>query len=144
MEQIKTIKECETEADFRNAFPVINELRPHLSEESYFRLLKPMQEAGYRLFVLEQDGEVIACAGIEVATNFYNGRHLYLHDLVTRSDCRSCGYGERLLGELEAWGREQGCELVSLTSRFIRKDAHRFYEERMGYDKESYVFLKEL
>ncbi|SFS64128.1 GNAT family N-acetyltransferase [Marininema halotolerans] len=144
MDKTIVVKECITETDFRQAFPVINELRPHLTEAMYFEWLQPMQKEGYRLFVIEEEGEVVACAGIEIMTNFYNGRHLYLHDLVTRSDRRSCGHGERLLSELEEWGRAQGCERVALTSRFIRKDAHRFYEERMGYDKESYAFLKDI
>jgi hypothetical protein len=39
---------------------------------------------------------------------------------------------------------EQGCERVSLASGFPRTDAHRFYEERMGYERVSFVFTKGL
>lgn len=97
---------------------------------------------GYRLFALEEDGEILAVTGVTIRTTLYYGKHLFIHDLVTRADRRSRGCGERLLSYVEEWGRSRGCGSVALTSGLARRDAHRFYEERMGYDRVSHVFRK--
>ncbi|MFC4076228.1 GNAT family N-acetyltransferase [Salinithrix halophila] len=139
------IKECRSERDWRRVWPVIQELRSHLSEDDYLTLLETMRkEEGYRLFYLEEAGEIMACAGIAVRTTFYYGKHVFVHELVTRSDQRSRGFGERLLAAVERWGQEQGCTRIALTSGLSRHKAHRFYEEKMGYGKKSYAFVKEL
>ena len=38
----------------------------------------------------------------------------------------------------------EGCEVVGLSSGLRRVDAHRFYEERMGYDRAGFVFTKQV
>jgi len=63
---------------------------------------------------------------------------------VTREEERSKGYGAELLRHVEAFARDNGCQLVELTSGVQRKDAHRFYEEKMGYSRTSWVFRKAL
>nr|WP_302104483.1 GNAT family N-acetyltransferase [Polycladomyces sp. WAk] len=139
-----TIRELTTEEDFQSAFPLIRQLRNDLSREKYAELLHAMRKEGYRLFGLERDGEWMALAGAGIRHNFYNGRHLFVYDLVTDSHQRSKGYGAMLLTHLEAWARANGCEKVELTSGVQRKDAHRFYERKMGYNRTGWVFRKEL
>lgn len=85
----------------------------------------------------------MALAGVAVGTNFYNGRHLFIYDLVTRAEERSKSYGAELVRYLETFARAQGCRLVELTSGVQREDAHRFYE-KMGYARNSWVFRKGL
>lgn len=43
------IFEVGSRAEFKRAFPVMQELRPHLNEASYLTLLDEMIPAGYRL-----------------------------------------------------------------------------------------------
>ncbi|EGK08573.1 GNAT family N-acetyltransferase [Kroppenstedtia eburnea] len=136
------IRELTTEAEWRRAYPVMKELRTHLEPESYLQLVQEMRGEGYRLFALEEDGEILAVTGVTIRTTLYYGKHLFIHDLVTRADRRSRGCGERLLSYVEEWGRSRGCGSVALTSGLARRDAHRFYEERMGYDRVSHVFRK--
>ncbi|WP_329610031.1 GNAT family N-acetyltransferase [Microaerobacter geothermalis] len=62
-----------------------------------------------------------------------HGRHVWVYDLVTHSDYRSKGYGEKLLEFIHKWGEENGCKTVALSSGVERRDAHRFYEKKMGY-----------
>lgn len=139
------IAELTTVDEWREAFPVMRELRSHLDEESFLHLLKEMRtESDYRLFALREAGKIVALAGAVVTTNLYNGRHLFIHELVTRAECRSQGYGERLLSFLHRWGREKKCTRAVLSSNLVRRDAHRFYEEKMGYKKVSFVFRREL
>jgi GNAT superfamily N-acetyltransferase len=82
-------------------------------------------------------------AGAGVRTNFYNGRHLLVYDLVTRAGRRSEGHGERLMAFLEDWALDRDCECVTLESGRWREDAHRFYEDKLDMEKFCYTFKKE-
>lgn len=139
------IVELTSADEFRRAYPVMNELRTHLmTVEEYETQLAKMREDGYRLFAAVEDDEYVALAGIAIRTNFYYGRFLYVYDLITSESVRSKGHGKALLDHLEALARDRGCQTIALSSGVQRQDAHRFYEDRMGYDRVSYVFKKEL
>ncbi|GAA5344539.1 GNAT family N-acetyltransferase [Planifilum fimeticola] len=138
------IRELTKKDEWIEAFPLMKELRTHLDQDTYLSLLEEMRPQGYRLFALEENGRMVALAGVAVMVNLYNGRYLFIYDLVTKEGERSKGYGEKLLRHLEAFARDQGCRLVELTSGLKRKNAHRFYEEKMGYTRNSWVFRKRL
>lgn len=138
------IREATTDAERREVFPVVAELRDHLDLESYLALFEQMREEGYRLFALYADGEPVAAAGVKIATNFYLGRHAYVYDLVTAEGERSKGHGERLLSFVHDWAAERDCDAVELESGQWREDAHRFYTERMGYEEYCTSFVYRL
>lgn len=138
------IQELTTEAEWRAAFPVVQQLRDHLSEAQYLEYLEAMREEGYRLFAVVEAGTIVAVAGVVVRTNFYNGRHLFVYDLVTDEDRRSEGFGERLMRFVTDWAHDNGCESITLESGLWRDDAHRFYEDRLEMDRYCYTFKKEL
>ncbi|GAB3326846.1 GNAT family N-acetyltransferase [Haloplanus salinarum] len=138
------VRELTTEAEWRAAFPVLSQLREHLSEDQFIDRLRRMHEEGYRLFALFRRGEAVSVAGVALRTNFYNGRHLFVYDLVTRTDRRSEGHGSRLMAFLEDWARERNCESITLESGLWRSDAHRFYEDELGMERFCYTFKKEL
>jgi GNAT superfamily N-acetyltransferase len=85
-----------------------------------------------------------AVTGFMPMITLYNGRFIWVCDLVTDPDQRSKGYGEALLSYVENWAKDNGYNIVSLSSGLQREAAHRFYEEKMEYDKVSYVFLKKV
>lgn len=126
------------------AFPLMKQLRPYLDEPRYLSLLADMIPRGYRMFAVRDGSALRAVAGIDLSVNLYHGRHVWVYDLVTDEHARSRGVGQLLLRHVEAFGRTHGCERISLASGLVRKDAHRFYEERMGYERVSYVFTKAL
>lgn len=138
------IRELTTEPGYRSAFPVISQLRDHLSEATYLENLDAMRGEGYRLFALFVGDAIVSVAGVAVRTNFYNGRHLFVYDLVTREESRSEGHGARLMEFVESWARDQGCAALSLESGLWREDAHRFYDEELDMEKYCYTFKKEL
>jgi len=138
------VRELTTEAEWRAAFPVLSELRDHLSETEFLEYLSEMRAEGYRLFALFEGEEIVSVAGVAVRTNFYNGRHLFVYDLVTRADRRSEGHGTRLVTFLEEWARDRDCESITLESGLWREDAHRFYEDDLDMDRFCYTFKKEL
>lgn len=139
-----TIKELVNENQWKKAFPVMKELRTGLNEERYWQLTAAMRKEGYRMFALFDNEEIVTIAGVIVLTSLYNGKYLWVHDLITTASKRSKGYGKRLLSFMEQWAKENNCETVALSSGLQRVDAHRFYENKMSFEKTSYVFKKEL
>ena len=136
------IRELTTESEWRDAYPVVSQLREDPSETGYLERLQEMREEGYHLFAVVTADEMVAVAGAGVRTNFYNGRHLFVSDLVTREDRRSEGHGAAMMAFLEEWARERGYESITLESGLWREDAHRFYEE-LDMEKFCYTFRKE-
>lgn len=138
------IKELVQQKEWLEAFPIINELRTHLTEHTYLDFLQRMREEGYKLFALYDNDQIVAVTGIALKTNFYYGMHVFVYDLVTQSSQRSKGYGEQLLAYIHEYAKKNGCEIVALESGLQRIDAHRFYETKMGYEKFCYSFKKVL
>jgi GNAT superfamily N-acetyltransferase len=138
------IQELETEEEWLDAFPVMSQLRTHLDVNSYLNYLREMTDDGYRLFAASVDGEIVSLVGIGIQVNMYYGRHVWVYELVTDDDYRSEGHGLELLSFVEEWAEERDCELVALSSGLQRENAHRFYEERVGMKRASYVYKQPL
>ncbi|MFV8828948.1 GNAT family N-acetyltransferase [Alkalihalobacterium sp. APHAB7] len=137
------IKELSNETEWIEAFPVMSQLRSHLDQETYVELVsEATKKEKYKLAGLYDEGEVVAVIGFMPMITLYYGRFLWVCDLVTDQNKRSKGYGEKLLAYVEEWAKTNGFESVALSSGLQRTDAHRFYEEKMNYDKVSYVFKK--
>jgi GNAT superfamily N-acetyltransferase len=136
------IIELDSEADWKEAFQVVKELRTHLSYEQYVSMLETMKPNGYRGFLLKEGETPVAYTGITERVNFYDGHHLFVYELVTKESERSKGYGEALLTFIENLAKDIGCQKMHLDSGLQRTDAHRFYEEKMGMSKKSYAFKK--
>jgi GNAT superfamily N-acetyltransferase len=135
--------ELKTQNEVIKAFPVIKQLRPHLNESSFLELAVAAQlEDKYKMFALLEDGIVVAVIGFKPMITLSSGRYIWICDLVTDAKQRSKGYGEKLLNYVEEWGRENNYNSVSLSSGVQRMDAHRFYNEKLNYEKVSYVFKK--
>ncbi|MGD6941463.1 GNAT family N-acetyltransferase [Cytobacillus gottheilii] len=140
-----SIRELTTQKEWQEAYPVMKQLRTHLTEEQYLELVEEAAEKEqYTLAALYVNNKVAALAGFMPMITLYNGKSIWVCDLVTDSAHRSKGYGEKLLNYVHDWANEKGFHIVSLSSGLQRKDAHRFYENKMEYDKVSYVFLKKL
>lgn len=138
------IQELKSHKEFEEAFQVMGELYQDLDRETYLGFLESMTQDGYRLFALRDASIIVSLAGVGIITNFYYGRHVWVYDLVTRSNARSKGYGRFLMEFIEEFARQENCKFIALLSAIERDDAHRFYQERMNYEKPSYVFKKVL
>ena len=139
-----SIKLYESKEELSKGFEVLKQLRTHLNEESFFNLYEEMKKEGFQLYGLEENGVTVAVAGISILTNFYNGKHVFVYDLVTDENKRSNGYGKKLLDFISDYGKRNGCKLVTLQSGVQRINAHRFYEHKMDYKKLSYSFSKNI
>lgn len=142
-EKAFTIRELGTgDADVELVYPVIHELRTHLSLGTFSARYRGMhQEDGYRIVGLLEGEECRAAAGYRLNLDLAHGRSLYVDDLVTGAQWRSHGYGAALLGYLVDLARERGLESVRLESGVQRVDAHRFYErEGFAFVSKSFSF----
>ena len=139
----KEVVELRSEGDLREAFPVIRELHDELDEKKDVGLLAEMTSGGYRLFAIRDSGKIAAIVGMQVLTNLYYERHVYVYDLVTTASKRSKGYGQALLERVEEVARQEGCKYVALACGRERDDALRFYE-RLGFERPGYSMRKPL
>lgn len=140
-----TIKELQSRNEIIKAFPVMRQLRTHLDEGSYLELVSEAQEKeGYKMFALFDGNNIVAVIGFQPMITLYYGRFIWVCDLVTDINKRSEGYGEKLLSYIHKWAHENKYESVALSSGLQRTDAHHFYENKMNYNKVSYVFKASL
>jgi GNAT superfamily N-acetyltransferase len=138
------IKQLLTNDEWIRAFPIMKQLRTKLTPEMYIDLVQEMKKDGYQLFALLVNDEIISLAGVRKSINFYNKHHLFVYDLVTSPSHRSKGYGEQLLEHIHSYAKNIGAEYVALESGITRSEAHRFYENRLGYEKWCYSFRKKI
>jgi GNAT superfamily N-acetyltransferase len=137
------IIELRSKAEFEQAFPVVRELHGELNERKYAELLAEMVPSGYRMFAVREEGELAAVAGMQVITNMYYERHLYLYDLVATARARSKGHGAALMRHVEYFARREGCKYVALACGKEREGALRFCE-RLGFERPGYTMRKAL
>ncbi|MDQ6650573.1 MAG: GNAT family N-acetyltransferase [Actinomycetota bacterium] len=125
------------------ALPVLQELRPHLTGDSFGQIYAEGHPQGLRFTAAYDRGSCVGVAGWRLVARTFTGRDLYVDDLVTTGAGRSRGVGRALLGLLEDRARAAGCTSLHLDSGVARHDAHRFYlRERMAIT--SHHFSKQL
>lgn len=115
-----------------HALPVLQELRPHLTEEHLAQVMQEGAPQGLRFTAVFAGEDCVAVAGWRIIANTSAIRKLYVDDLSTAAAERSRGYGRMLLDALRDRAVEAGCRTLDLDSGVQRFDAHRFYlRERM-------------
>jgi GNAT superfamily N-acetyltransferase len=132
--------QLKTEQEWRQAFPVMKQLRSHLDEETFIKLINVMKQQGYELFALIENDDIQSVAGVAIQTNLYLDKHLFIYELVTNEANRSKGYGEQMINFLIHYAKENGCKHIALESGVQREDAHRFYEQKIGMKKASFSY----
>lgn len=119
------------DADIAASFAVMKELRTHLTELDVYRAqVRRQMDDGYTLALVRIDGEVAGCGGFRVHETLSRGRYMYVEDLVTASQKRSYGLGDKLFDWLTAEARERGCAQLEIVSGVQRGEAHRFYHRK--------------
>ena len=135
---------AQTQSDVTRCFPVIRELRPHLSESDFVALYARMnRDEGYRLLALEEGGTIVAVMGYRYITDFIRGRHLYVDDLVATETRRSAGLGARLLDLAADLARAEGCRFMRLCTGIENDRGVSFYEKN-GWTRRAYAFTRAL
>ena len=121
---------------------VHRQLRTALPADYAGRLSRVFANGGR--MVVAAEGETVAGVALwRLIENTYEGRRLYVDDLVTDETRRSQGVGKALLGHLEATARRLGCDVLALDSGAQRAAAHKFYF-REGMHIPGFCFRKDL
>lgn len=122
-------------------------LTPEAEDESevqrYWDAVDETRRRRGDVLVAVVNDEVVGLTQVMVFPHFQHtgGWCAELESVHVRSDLRGRGIGAKLLGAAEALARREGCYRVQLTSRKVRRDAHRFYEAQ-GYTSTSQGFKK--
>lgn len=125
---MREIHFAETDEDIQLCYPVMAELRPHISADDFLpQVRRQMEASGFQLLYLTDDEDVKAVAGIRVAEWLARGKSLDIEDLVSTETERSKGYGGQLFDWIVDYAREMDCTEVRLVSHVTRFRAHRFY-----------------
>lgn len=132
-----------TPEELTRCFEVMQELRPHLSLESFLTQAARQQAVGWQLAYLECGGVMRSVTGYRFIENLAWGRILYVDDLVTRAVDHGGGFGSALLDWLVSQARKHGCDQFHLDSGVQRFGAHRFYLHK-GMDITSHHFAMRL
>jgi GNAT superfamily N-acetyltransferase len=102
-----------------------------------------LADPSYRTVLAEDEGAVVGLVGMRSGLRYEAGAFVQLAALVVADGHQGRGVGSALVGEVEAWARAQGAELITLNSGHHRSDAHRFYEG-LGYQATGLRFSKRL
>lgn len=124
------------------AEPVHRQLRPDLPA-NYCARLAEIAANGGRLLLAVEGTQVLGVALWRIIENTYEGRRLYVDDLITDENQRSQGIGHALLNFLDTRARTLGCQVLALDSGVQRQRAHHFYF-REGLHIASFSFRKGL
>jgi len=122
------IKHIENDADLKASFPVMKELRPHLSDlATYTAQIAQQRAQGYRLLAAWRDDAVVGLAGYRLQDNLIYGRFIYVDDLVVTASLHRCGFGERLLQAARQQAVALQCKHFVLDTGLHMALAQRFY-----------------
>ncbi len=123
------IRDASSAEQIRSCYPVMRQLRPHLTEEQAFvEQVQRQVMGGYHLvYIQDLVGEVKALAGFRFLEFLAWGKVLYIDDLVTESTTRKNGYGGKILKWVIDQAKKAKCDQVHLDSGPQRHDAHKLY-----------------
>ena len=125
------------------AFELLKQLRTHLTFESFRENISKLKKENYELWSLQDNGSIVALAGLRTYTDFVRGTHLYVDDLVVDQNLRSQGYGAKLLAFTEKLCSEKGLPSLRLACAHENKKGYSFYQ-REGWTDRSCAFVKKV
>jgi ribosomal protein S18 acetylase RimI-like enzyme len=134
--------EVQTRPDLERCYPVMKELRSHLSLEEFISIyFEAHSENGYEIIAIEDEGKVQAVMGYRFLTDYVRGRHLYIDDLVTTQNARSKGFGAELLKIAETIAADNEIQHLRLCAALENERGIQFYAKN-GWTKRAYAFVK--
>jgi len=122
------IEHIQTESGYLESFPVLQQLRPTLTDEKLFleQILR-QEKQGYKLLSARDQGQMIGLAGYRVLENFIYGKFIYVDDLIINEQVRSTGVGSQLIEALKQQAKQQNCQNLILDTGLSNALAQKFY-----------------
>jgi ribosomal protein S18 acetylase RimI-like enzyme len=116
--------------EWADLFPIIAQLRPHLTEEEFLRQVRQQSHSGYELVGAFRAGQVVGVLGMRPVHTLARGPHLHVDDIIVDEAERRTGGGRALMDYAETDARARGMAAVFLDARPV---AIGFYKV-LGYD----------
>jgi len=108
------------------------------------RLVSILKDLRYKTLVALKDGKICGMLGTFSASSYlHNDLNGRIIALVVSRKSRRHGIGARLIAAAEKDFAQRGITRVTLTTRFERAEAHRFYD-KLGYARTGFRFAKNL
>lgn len=134
----------QSQKDLERCYPVMKELRPHLSFEDYISIYEESHRAdGYEIVAVEDDEKILAVMGYRFLSDYVRGKHVYVDDLVSSEKYRSQGLGTLLLKYAEKIAQENSCQSLRLCTGLENERGIQFYN-RNGWTPRAYAYTKKL
>jgi GNAT superfamily N-acetyltransferase len=131
-------------ADAAGIAELIALLEHPIDEKTVRKNLGKLKKAGELPLVATLDKQVVGLCGVHAMVTVHRpapvGR---ITVLVVDNKAQRHGIGRMLVEAAEQWCREQGCQIIEVTSNDRRAAAHAFYRH-MGYERTSIRFFKKL
>ena len=123
------LRHAATDAEITACFPVMRELRPHLTDPAEFvtRVRRQATGGGYRLLAAWDGACPVGLAGYRMQENLIRGRFCYVDDLVVLPEVRRTGLGARLLDKVAAAALTEGVSHLVLDTGLDNLLGQRFY-----------------
>lgn len=132
------------EEDLRAFFPLIKELRPHLSVEEYLEIYKESHLADhYQITALIEGDNILGLMGHRILSDLVRGKHIYIDDLIVNEKYRSQGVGRDLLLFAEELARKEDIKTLRLCVVLENERGINFYEKN-GWAKRAYAYTKKI
>jgi GNAT superfamily N-acetyltransferase len=131
-------------ADAARIAELIALLEHPIDEKTVRKNLGKLKKAGELPLVATLDKQIVGLCGVHAMVTVHRpapvGR---ITVLVVDNKAQRHGIGRMLVEAAEQWCREQGCQIIEVTSNDRRAAAHAFYRH-MGYERTSIRFFKKL
>lgn len=123
--------------------PFVQALNPEVAPGTLAARLKDMRKNGYGCAAAYAGGRCVGVAGLWFGTRFWCGRYVDIDNVIVAESWRGRGIGQALIGWIEDYARQKGCEKVVLDAYTTNERAHAFYL-RLGYRIVGLHFDKDL
>lgn len=137
------IREARSDSDYYKAYPVICQLIHGLDMQTYAERVFVARATGYRMFIGEVGGDVVAVIGLMPNHNLHDGFVIYIEHVVVDQGHRGKGYGRALIQFAEKRAIEEGCNLIELDTNWGAETAEKLYES-CGFVKTGNYYSKDL
>ncbi len=122
------LRHAESDTEITACFPVMQQLRPHLSDAAeLLERVRRQQAFGYRLLAAWDGATPVGLAGWRVQDNLIRGRFCYVDDLVVTEAARRGGLGARLLDAVADEATALGLPRLVLDTGLDNLLGQRFY-----------------
>src|SRR4051812_12284822 len=126
--------------EWADLFPIIVQLRPHLTEEQFLRQVRQQSHNGYELVGAFRGGRIVGVVGMGPGATPARGPPLHVDDIIVDEAERKTGGGRALMNYAEANARARGMTAVFLDARPV---AIGFYKT-LGYDLHTTPSMKKV